>query len=158
MSARLRLFLIDGNSYIYRAYFAIRNLSTSKGLPTNAIYGFTTMLLKIIRDHRPDYLAVAFDAKGPTLRHAEYKDYKAQRPEMPDPLRQQIPYIHRLVEAFRMPVLLESEPWQRAVPGSSPAWVAGNADTCTTSPPSTSANSASVPSRSSMTTSGSRRS
>lgn len=106
ISKRPRLFLIDGNSYIYRAYFAIRNLSTSKGLPTNAIYGFTTMLLKIIRDHRPDYLAVAFDAKGPTLRHAEYQDYKAQRPEMPDPLRQQIPYIHRLVEAFRIPALL----------------------------------------------------
>lgn len=106
ISKRPRLFLIDGNSYIYRAYFAIRNLSTSKGFPTNAIYGFTTMLLKIVRDHRPDYLAVAFDAKGPTLRHAEYQDYKAQRPEMPDPLRQQIPYIHRLVEAFRIPALL----------------------------------------------------
>ncbi len=106
ISKRPRLFLIDGNSYIYRAYFAIRNLSTSKGFPTNAIYGFTTMLLKIVREHRPDYLAVTFDAKGPTLRHAEYQDYKAQRPEMPDPLRRQIPYIHRLVEAFRMPVIL----------------------------------------------------
>ncbi len=106
ISKRPRLFLIDGHSYIYRAYFAIRNLSTSKGLPTNAIYGFTTMLLKIIRDHRPDYLAVAFDAKGPTLRHAEYQDYQAQRPEMPDPLRLQIPYVHRLVEAFRIPALL----------------------------------------------------
>ncbi|MBI3609851.1 MAG: DNA polymerase I [Nitrospirae bacterium] len=106
ISKRPCLFLIDGNSYIYRAYFAIRNLSTSKGFPTNAIYGFTTMLLKIVRDHRPDYLAVAFDAKGPTLRHAEYRDYKAQRPEMPDPLRQQIPYIHRLVEAFRIPAVL----------------------------------------------------
>ena len=106
MSERPRLFLIDGNSHIYRAFFAIRNLSTSKGFPTNAIYGFTMMLLKVVRDHRPDYLAVAFDAKGPTLRHAEYQDYKAQRPEMPDPLRQQIPYIHRLVEAFRIPALL----------------------------------------------------
>jgi DNA polymerase I len=101
-----RLFLIDGNSYIYRAYFAIRNLSTSKGFPTNAIYGFTTMLLKIVRDHGPDYLAVAFDGKGPTVRHAEFQAYKAQRPEMPDPLRQQIPYIHRLVEIFRIPSLL----------------------------------------------------
>ncbi|MBI3995515.1 MAG: DNA polymerase I [Nitrospirae bacterium] len=106
ISKRPCLFLIDGHSYIYRAYFAIRNLSTSKGLPTNAIYGFTTMLLKIVRDQQPDYLAVAFDAKGPTLRHAEYRDYKAQRPEMPDALRLQIPYIHRLVEAFRIPVLL----------------------------------------------------
>jgi DNA polymerase I len=106
MPDRPRLFLIDGNSYIYRAYFAIRNLSTSKGFPTNAIYGFTTMLLKIVRDHRPEYLAVVFDAKGPTLRHAEYQEYKAQRPEMPDPLRRQIPYIHRLVETFRIPVLM----------------------------------------------------
>lgn len=106
-SERPRLFLIDGNAYIYRAYFAIRNLSTSKGLPTNAIYGFTTMLLKIVRDHRPDYLAVAFDAKGPTVRHAEYRDYKAQRPEMPDSLQVQIPYIHRVVEAFRIPALLQ---------------------------------------------------
>jgi len=105
-SARPRLFLIDGNSYFYRAYFAIRSLSTSKGLPTNAIYGFTTMLLKILRDHHPDFLAVAFDAKGPTVRHAEFQGYKAQRPDMPDPLRLQIPYIHRMVDAFRIPVVL----------------------------------------------------
>ncbi|HET6465921.1 MAG TPA: DNA polymerase I [Nitrospiria bacterium] len=104
---RPRLYLIDGHSYVYRAYFAIRNLSTSKGLPTNAVYGFTTMLLKIVRDQRPDYLAVAFDAKGPTLRHAEYQEYKAQRPEMPDSLSRQIPYIHRVVEAFRIPALLQ---------------------------------------------------
>ena len=104
---RPRLFLIDGHSYVYRAYFAIRNLSTSKGLPTNAVYGFTTMLLKIVRDQRPDYLAVAFDAKGPTLRHAEYQEYKAQRPEMPDSLSRQLPYIHRVVEAFRIPALLQ---------------------------------------------------
>jgi DNA polymerase-1 len=104
---RPRLFLIDGHSYVYRAYFAIRNLSTSKGLPTNAVYGFTTMLFKIVRDQRPDYLAVAFDAKGPTLRHVEYREYKAQRPEMPDSLSRQIPYIHRVVEAFRIPALLQ---------------------------------------------------
>ncbi|HUK56384.1 MAG TPA: DNA polymerase I [Nitrospiria bacterium] len=107
ISTRPRLLLIDGHSYIYRAYFAIRNLSTSKGIPTNAVFGFTTMLLKTVRDQRPDYLAVAFDAKGPTLRHAEYREYKAQRPEMPDSLRRQIPYIQRVVEAFRIPVLLQ---------------------------------------------------
>ena len=103
MPERPRLFLIDGSSYIYRAFYAIGHLSNSKGLPTNAVYGFTTMLLKIVRDQRPDYLAVAFDAKGPTLRHAEYQEYKAQRPEMPDSLSRQIPYIHRVVEAFRIP-------------------------------------------------------
>ena len=102
---RPRLFLIDGHSYIYRAFFAIRNLSTSKGKPTNAIYGFATMLLKIIREHRPSHLAVAFDTKGPTLRHEVFEDYKAQRPEMPDALQEQIPPIHRLVEALQIPAL-----------------------------------------------------
>jgi len=106
MPERSRLFLIDGNSYIYRAYFAIRNLSNSKGFPTNAIYGFTTMLMKIVREYRPEFLAVAFDAKGPTIRHAEFQAYKAQRPEMPEPLQRQIPYIHRLVEIFRAPSLI----------------------------------------------------
>ena len=63
------LYLIDGNSYIYRAYHAVRSLATSKGLPTNAIYGFTNMLLKIVKEKKPDYLAIAFDVKGPTKRH-----------------------------------------------------------------------------------------
>jgi DNA polymerase-1 len=104
--ARKRLYLIDGNSYIYRAYFAIPHLSNSKGLPTNAIYGFANMLMKVIREESPDYLAIAFDSKGPTRRHIEYEDYKAHRPSMPDPLSRQIPYIHRLVEAFTIPVLM----------------------------------------------------
>ncbi len=106
MDPRPRLFLIDGHSYLYRAYFAIRNLSTSKGLPTNAIYGFTTMLIKILREMKPDYVAIAFDAEGPTLRHQAYDAYKAQRPEMPEPLQAQIPYVHRVVEAFRIPVVI----------------------------------------------------
>ena len=63
-----RLFLIDGSSYIYRAYFAIRHLSNSKGFATNAVYGFINMLLKVVREQQPDHLAVIFDAKGPTLR------------------------------------------------------------------------------------------
>lgn len=100
------LYLIDGNSYIYRAYHAIRSLATSKGIPTNAIYGFTNMLLKIVKEKSPDYLAIAFDAKGPTKRHIEYEQYKAHRPETPKDLVQQIPYIHKLVEAFNIPVLL----------------------------------------------------
>jgi DNA polymerase-1 len=94
------LYLIDGSAYVYRAFFALPPLSNSKGLQTNAVYGFTTMLMKILREHRPDGLAVAFDEKGPTLRHDEFKDYKAQRPPMPEGMSAQIPYIHRVVEAF----------------------------------------------------------
>lgn len=101
-----RFFIIDGNSYIYRAFYAIRNLSTSTGLPTNAVFGFANMLLKVIKEQRPDLLAIAFDPKGPTRRHGEFKEYKAHRPPMPRDLVPQIPYIHRLVEAFRIPVFI----------------------------------------------------
>src|SRR5713101_7749561 len=105
MTERPALYLIDGSAYLYRAFFALPDLSTAAGLPTNAVYGFITMLQKIIRERRPDYLAVAFDEKGPTLRHEEFKEYKAHRPPMPDALSQQIPYIHRVVEAFAIPVV-----------------------------------------------------
>src|SRR5713101_617941 len=105
MTERPVLYLIDGSAYLYRAFFALPDLSTSTGLPTNAVYGFTTMLQKIIRERRPEYLAVAFDEKGPTLRHKEFKEYKAHRPPMPDALSRQIPYIHRVVEAFAIPVV-----------------------------------------------------
>jgi DNA polymerase-1 len=105
MKDRPILYLIDGSGYLYRAFFALPGLSTSAGLPTNAVYGFTTMLQKVVRERRPDYLAVAFDEKGPTLRHEEFKEYKAHRPPMPDALSQQVPYIHRVVEAFAIPVV-----------------------------------------------------
>ena len=101
------LYILDGNSYIYRAYYAIRNLSTSTGLPTNAIFGFANMLLKVIKEKTPDLIAIVFDPKGPTRRHLEYKEYKAHRPPMPNDLVTQIPYIHKLVEAFRIPVFIE---------------------------------------------------
>jgi len=103
--ARKILYLIDGSAYIYRAFFALPALNNSKGLQTNAVYGFMTTLLKIIREHKPDGLAVAFDEKGPTLRHAEFKEYKAQRPPMPDGMKAQIPYIHRVVEALNIPAV-----------------------------------------------------
>lgn len=106
MQDRPTLYLIDGNSYIYRAFYAIKALSTSKGFPTNAIYGFINMLMKVVRERTPDYIAVAFDSKGPTKRHIEYEEYKAQRPKMPDALSLQVPYIHRMVEAFRIPKLM----------------------------------------------------
>ncbi|GKS59992.1 DNA polymerase [Nitrospira sp.] len=104
-SGKPALYLVDGSAYVYRAFFALPALTNSKGLPTNAIYGFTTMLVKIIRDHHPEGLAIVFDEKGPTHRHEEYKEYKAQRPPMPDNMSAQIPYIHRVVEAFGIPVV-----------------------------------------------------
>ncbi|MBI4640793.1 MAG: DNA polymerase I [Candidatus Tectomicrobia bacterium] len=105
-STKPRLYLIDGSSYIYRAYYGLQqNLSTSKGLPTNAIFGFVNMFLKILNDENPDYLAIAFDTKAPTLRHEEYQDYKAHRPSMPEDLVVQLPYIKKLIEAFNIPSL-----------------------------------------------------
>ncbi|HUL01334.1 MAG TPA: hypothetical protein VLX29_10860, partial [Nitrospirota bacterium] len=71
------LYIIDGNSYIYRAFYAVRGLSTSSGLPTNAVFGFANMLLKVVREKKPGLLAIVFDPKGPTRRHQEFKDYKA---------------------------------------------------------------------------------
>ncbi len=100
-----RIYLIDGSSYIYRAYYAIRQLSNSKGVATNAVFGFTNMLLKVVRDERPDHLAVIFDAKGPTFRKEIYPEYKANRSAMPEDLRPQIPIIKQLVQAFNMPGL-----------------------------------------------------
>ncbi|MGD9019505.1 MAG: DNA polymerase, partial [Desulfuromonadales bacterium] len=100
-----RLFLIDGSSYIYRAYYAIRHLSNSQGMATNAIYGFTNMLLKVIRDHKPDRLAVVFDSKGPTFRKEIYPAYKANRAAMPEDLIPQVPYIKKIVAAFNLPGL-----------------------------------------------------
>ena len=105
MQNKPRLYIIDGSSYIYRAFYAIPHLTNSKGFPTNAIYGFARMLLKIIRDEKPDYLAIAFDSKGETFRHKEYSEYKAHRPEMPDELVPQIPYIQKLVNIFNIPIL-----------------------------------------------------
>ncbi|MDA8339408.1 MAG: hypothetical protein M0Z70_08930 [Nitrospiraceae bacterium] len=99
----MNLYLIDGNSYFYRAYHAIRGLTNSKGFPTNAIYGFTNMILKIIREKKPDAVAIAFDSPVPTERHRIYEEYKAQRPETPDDLVVQIPHIKEIIKAFNMP-------------------------------------------------------
>jgi len=100
-----RLFLIDGSSYIYRAYYAIRHLSNSRGEATNAIFGFTNMLLKVVRELSPDHLAVVFDSKGPTFRKEIYPEYKANRAAMPDDLVPQIPVIKEVVKAFNMPAI-----------------------------------------------------
>ncbi len=96
------LYLIDGNSYIYRAFYAIKELSTSNGFPTNAIFGFTNMLLKVLREKKPDYFAVVFDSPVPTERHKTYEAYKAHRPSMPDELRSQIQPIKEIISAFNI--------------------------------------------------------
>ncbi|MBI5185246.1 MAG: DNA polymerase I [Nitrospinae bacterium] len=101
-----KIFLIDGSSYIFRAFYAIRtSLANSKGTPTNAVYGFARMLLKVIRDEQPDYLAVVFDSGGKTTRHGYYPEYKANRAAMPEELAPQIPYIHELVKSFNIGVV-----------------------------------------------------
>ncbi|NLZ18343.1 MAG: DNA polymerase I [Desulfobulbaceae bacterium] len=102
------LYLIDGSAYIYRAYHAIAPLSNSTGLPTNAVYGFTTILRRLVKEREPAYVAVAFDTKGPVFRHLLYKDYKANRPPMPEDLVEQLAYIRRTVSAYGM-LTLEQE-------------------------------------------------
>lgn len=102
--SRKRLFLIDGNSFCYRAFYAIRSLSNSKGMPTNAVYGFVTMLNKLVKDNKPDMLAVAFDLKGPTFRHEKYEEYKIHRKPMPDDLASQMDYIKKAVQAYNIPI------------------------------------------------------
>ena len=97
------LYIIDGSSYIFRAYFGIRQfLSTSKGFPTNALYGFINMLQKVVKEEKPDYLCVAFDSKEKTFRHDIYADYKANRDAPPEDLAKQFPYFEPLVDAFNI--------------------------------------------------------
>lgn len=99
------IYLIDGTAYIHRAYHAIRGLTNSKGLPTNAIFGFTRMLIKLMEDRSPEYIGMFFDAKGPTFRHDMYQDYKANRPSMPEDMAVQIPYIKEVTAAFNLPII-----------------------------------------------------
>jgi DNA polymerase-1 len=99
------VYLVDGSGQFHRAFHAIRGLATSKGLPTNATYGFTTMLRKLLEDERPEHVVVLFDPPGKTVRHREYAEYKANRPKMDEDLALQLPYIRRVCEALRMPVV-----------------------------------------------------
>src|SRR5665647_2769449 len=99
------LYLVDGSSYIYRAYYAIRHLSSPSGFPTNAIYGFIQMLLKLLKDYHPQHLAVVFDAGRTTFRTEMYPEYKANRTAMPDDLRMQMEPIREVVRAFNIPTL-----------------------------------------------------
>ncbi len=102
---RKKAFLFDGNSFCYRAFYAIGHLSNSKGEPTNATYGFLTMMRKIIKDEAPDYVAICFDRKEPTFRHKKYEDYKIHRKPMPDDLVIQIPRIKEVIKAYNIPIL-----------------------------------------------------
>lgn len=99
------VYLVDGTAYIHRAYHAVRNLSNSQGFPTNAIFGFSNMLLKLLADRKPHYLAVAFDSKGPTFRHKIYPEYKANRPPMPEDMAQQLPRIKEVVSNLNLKIL-----------------------------------------------------
>ena len=100
-----RLFLIDGSSQMYRAYHAIRGLTGPDGRSTNAVYGFITMLRKLIADHQPELIAAAFDLAGPTFRTELAEDYKANRAPMPPDLVEQVPWVHEACEAIGVPVL-----------------------------------------------------
>ncbi len=97
------VYLIDGSAYIYRAYHAVAPLHNSEGMPTHAVFGFLSILRRLIKEKKPQYLAVAFDMRGPVFRHDIYPEYKANRPPMPEDLAVQIPYIKELVRAMNIP-------------------------------------------------------
>src|SRR3989344_4881813 len=100
-----RLVLIDGNAILHRAYHALPPVFTAAdGTPVNAVYGFTSMLIKIVGDLKPTHIAVAFDRKAPTFRKKMFKDYQAQRPKMEDELVGQVDKVHEVISAFGIPI------------------------------------------------------
>jgi DNA polymerase-1 len=107
MPKKKRLFLIDGSALAYRSYFAfIRNpLINSKGENTSAVFGFTNSLLKILREEKPDYMAVVFDTKAPTFRHEIFKEYKSTRAKMPAEMSEQLPRVREVTESMSLPIL-----------------------------------------------------
>ena len=100
------LVLVDGSSYLYRAFHAMPGLSNSSGEPTGAVYGVTNMLRKLLADYDPQYIAVVFDAKGKTFRNDLYPEYKANRPPMPEELRPQVELVHEIVEAMGLNLMI----------------------------------------------------
>lgn len=101
-----KFILIDGAGLVYRSFYAIQaKLTDSFGSPTNAVLGFTNILLNIIASQKPDYIAVAFDKKGPTFRHEAFKEYKATRIKAPQELYDQIPKVKEVIRAFQIPVV-----------------------------------------------------
>ena len=100
-SAERPLFLLDGNNVAYRAFFALPpEISTSSGFPTNALYGFSLMIMKILSEYHPGAVIVAWDSREKTFRHEEFEEYKAQRKPMPDPLSEQWPFFGEIADAF----------------------------------------------------------
>lgn len=106
MAQRKPLILVDGSSYLYRAFYALPPLTSSKGQPTGAIYGVISMLKKIKMDYQPEHMAVVFDAKGKTFRDDLFEEYKAHRPSMPDDLRSQIQPLQTIVKALGFPLIV----------------------------------------------------
>lgn len=106
-SANNKLILVDGSSFLFRAFHAVPPLTNSKGEPTNAVYGVSNMLRKLINDYATPYFAVVFDAPGKTFRHELYDQYKAHRPPMPDELRVQIQPLHDLIRSLGLPLIIE---------------------------------------------------
>src|SRR6478672_1276197 len=102
-----KLFLLDGMALVYRSHFALINrpISTSKGVNTSALYGFTQTLLDILKNQQPTHIAVAFDTDVPTHRHKEFTEYKSTRQAMPEDLSQALPHVRRMIEALRVPVI-----------------------------------------------------
>ena len=106
MKVSPQLYLLDGSSYIYRAYYGIREIATSGGMPTNAVFGFTKMLLGLLQEYRPDYLAVVFDRpREETFRREIYPEYKANRDAVPEDLIPQVPFIKKVLQALSIPAV-----------------------------------------------------
>ena len=99
-----KLIIIDANSVIHRAYHALPNLTTKKGEPVNAVYGFLLVFFRAIKDFQPDFIVACFDFPAPNFRHEKFKEYKANRPPTPDDLRQQIPKVKEFLQNFNVPV------------------------------------------------------
>lgn len=99
-----KLIIIDANSVLHRAFHALPPLTLKSGLLVNAVYGFLLVFLRVIKEFQPDFIAVAFDFPAPTLRHREYKAYKAKRPKAPDEFLRQIPKVKELIFAFNVPI------------------------------------------------------
>ena len=103
---RSRLLLLDGHSLAYRAFFAlpVENFSTTTGQPTNAVYGFTSMLINVLRDEEPTHIAVAFDVSRADVPHPSYAEYKANRSTTPDEFKGQVRLVQEVLDALRIPV------------------------------------------------------
>jgi DNA polymerase-1 len=99
-----KLMLIDGNALVHRAFHALPPLTSPRGVLTNAVFGFTSIFIKAIKDLKPDFIAAAFDLAGPTFRHEKFAEYKIHREKAPGELYNQIPIVKEILGAFGVPV------------------------------------------------------